>query len=153
MKNTDDKLLNQVERKRDGTARLCFTCGTFKPDRSHHCRVCDHCVLKMDHHCPWVANCVGFFNYKYFFLTVTYGWISLVIFATSFWQTVAVALVDDSLPIAYVFYVSALYTFDVFLGLVLICFWLFHIYLISKGYTTIEYCEKRRHTEEFENSF
>jgi len=36
--------------------RYCKTCKIIKPERSHHCHVCQRCVLKMDHHCPWVMN-------------------------------------------------------------------------------------------------
>ncbi|KAJ3173143.1 Palmitoyltransferase [Geranomyces variabilis] len=46
--------------------RWCKTCSVFKPPRSHHCSVCNRCVLKMDHHCPFLNNCIGHANQGYF---------------------------------------------------------------------------------------
>jgi hypothetical protein len=33
--------------------RMCGPCGGYKPPGSHHCRICNRCVCRMDHHCPW----------------------------------------------------------------------------------------------------
>ncbi|XP_077406493.1 palmitoyltransferase ZDHHC16B [Vanacampus margaritifer] len=46
---------------------ICKKCINPKPARTHHCSICNTCILKMDHHCPWLNNCVGHFNHRYFF--------------------------------------------------------------------------------------
>lgn len=53
--------------------RYCSKCELPKPLRAHHCKVCNRCVLKMDHHCPFVGNCIGHGNVKLFWNFLFYA--------------------------------------------------------------------------------
>ncbi|CBH18292.1 palmitoyl acyltransferase 5, putative [Trypanosoma equiperdum] len=46
----------------------CPTCNVPRPSRSKHCRMCNRCVRRYDHHCPWINNDVAEGNHRWFLL-------------------------------------------------------------------------------------
>ncbi|KAF7312850.1 Palmitoyltransferase [Mycena kentingensis (nom. inval.)] len=50
---------------------FCVQCMARKPLRSKHCRICERCVGRHDHHCPWVWNCIGANNHRQFVIFVS----------------------------------------------------------------------------------
>jgi len=133
--------LNLQESKRCGDRRHCKWCAKFKPDRCHHCRVCRMCILKMDHHCPWIYNCVGFRNHKYFFLLLLYTTVDCHFIIWTMMESVR-ASTDPRTPFMTMFLLLFGETLASFLGLLVTIFFGFHIWLMFKAMTTIEFCEK-----------
>ncbi|XWS66183.1 hypothetical protein CRYUN_Cryun05aG0178100 [Craigia yunnanensis] len=70
----DSCSVSDQEPKKNGVqSKYCDKCAAYKPPRAHHCRVCRKCILRMDHHCLWINNCVGYWNYKAFFTLILYA--------------------------------------------------------------------------------
>jgi len=139
------------EKKKTGERRHCKWCAKYKPDRCHHCRVCKTCILKMDHHCPWIYNCVGFANHKYFFLLLLYSGFDCLWITFTMIPTVQEAVQKDG-NFGAMFAILFAETLSAFLGILVTLFFCFHIWLMLKAMTTIEFCEKSTKNQGFSYS-
>ena len=115
----------------------------MKPDRTHHCRQCNHCVLRMDHHCPWVANCVGFYNHKYFINMLFYSSVTSILVCVTSYPVFISTLASESVDLGLAYFIVTSWILVTAFALVITIFFFLHVYLIYNQTTTIEFCEKR----------
>lgn len=61
--------------------KYCSTCNLIRDVRTFHCDKCGICIEKHDHHCGYLSNCVGIYNYRKFFtfIIVAFAHVSIAI--------------------------------------------------------------------------
>ncbi|EPS66795.1 hypothetical protein M569_07980, partial [Genlisea aurea] len=122
--------------------KYCHTCRLYRPPRCSHCSVCNNCVERFDHHCPWVGQCIGKRNYRCFFMFVSSTTLLCLYVFGSCLTNVSRIMERDQCSVWGAFEKSPvsgiliLYTFIVcwFVGGLT----LFHLYLIATNQTTYE---------------
>ncbi|KAG8090733.1 hypothetical protein GUJ93_ZPchr0011g28582 [Zizania palustris] len=135
---TRDEYVNGVVVK----VKYCHTCLLYRPPRCSHCSVCNNCVERFDHHCPWVGQCIGKRNYRFFFMFISsttflclyvfgFCWVNLLLIARKYGCGLGGAVVES--PVSGFLIVYTFVTAWFVGGLTA-----FHSYLVCTNQTTYE---------------
>ena len=122
--------------------KWCKTCNLYRPPRSNHCKVCDNCVLRFDHHCAFLGCCIGINNYRYFIILIT----CITCFSSLSMGLLFTRLLTDWSVVED--WSALLIAVGVSVAFIVLC--VYHCYITSKNLTTNEHVKRYYKTNPFD---
>ncbi|XP_051508540.1 palmitoyltransferase ZDHHC12-A-like [Myxocyprinus asiaticus] len=156
--DNNEELEKMIPQEESGIKqRRCGYCYLLQPMRAKHCRICKCCVRRFDHHCPWIDNCVGERNHRWFLLYLCVQFIAVFWGLQAAWSGIVFAPTWQQWFTQNVFLLGALIVTAVFtvVMFLLLCI---HLYLASVNITIWEFMSRHRipylkHCDSEENPF
>ena len=126
--------------------KYCTTCHLIRDVRTFHCDRCGLCVEKHDHHCGYLSNCVGVYNYRKFitfviiaFIHVSFMVIISVHFCFNYYEGPDMSHQGIILLFVLIMVVGGIFEFFLFWMIVQ------HIITIVRNRTTREFIKKKEY--------
>ncbi|WOG89240.1 hypothetical protein DCAR_0208477 [Daucus carota subsp. sativus] len=149
---TRNVVLNDIPVK----VKSCDTCMLYRPLRTSHCSICDNCIERCDHHCPYFGQCIGLRNYKFYFMFLcsatllhlcvfSFCWVFVVRISNRETASIRKAMAKYPASIALIIY-------TIILSVMAGALTGYHLYLISKNMSTIDH-HKHRYPSQNSNPF
>ncbi|XP_063995940.1 palmitoyltransferase ZDHHC23-B [Diachasmimorpha longicaudata] len=123
------------------TEEVCLLCKKPPPARTYHCRTCQTCVANREYHCRWLDCCIGSSNLPWYLSCLLCSAVAFIYGSNLTMTSVChpfifigtILLPDDCSDVYHqldlaLCLVSAIYS--LLIGLVVLCYLIYHIYLI-----------------------
>ena len=111
-----------------------------RPIRVSLSKIAKRFIFKADHFCTWVANWIGYFNYRYFYSYLIYNLIYFLLYFIIIFQELNYSLKNNNIILNYyniIFYLFSILNLIFFI--LLLKLFLFHTKLVINNFTTLDF--------------